>query len=272
MSLDEIQQAARDQFDRQSSKYGKSHILAATADVEAALNKAEAGTASNGERHRHALDIATGGGHTALCLARHGYSVTISDVSPVMLENATRLLADEGFSPQAVREEAAESLAYADGSFDLVTCRVAPHHFSDPAAFVAQAARVLRPGGALVVIDGTVADGVPEAEAWSHAVEKLRDPSHGRFLRPNQWRQLCADAGLEVESCELQPKEMPDLEWYFEAAATPPENRHEVRRLVREAPEEAKRIFQLSIERGDDGREKVTWWWQIVTLVARKPS
>jgi ubiquinone/menaquinone biosynthesis C-methylase UbiE len=40
-----------------------------------------------------------------------------------------------------------------DASFDLVTCRIAPHHFDDVAAFVHEAARVLKPGGMLLVQD-----------------------------------------------------------------------------------------------------------------------
>src|SRR3954470_9334581 len=82
--LDQAQAASAAQFDRQSDRYGKSHILADTHDVRAGL----AGiTPVPGER---ALDVATGGGHTALCLAQLGWQVTAGDIAPRMLENARK--------------------------------------------------------------------------------------------------------------------------------------------------------------------------------------
>jgi hypothetical protein len=72
MALNQIQQAARDQFQRQSANYGKSHILANTDDVVSALTGIEAAPGST------ALDVATGGGHTAVCLAARGLSTAVS--------------------------------------------------------------------------------------------------------------------------------------------------------------------------------------------------
>ena len=57
-----------------------------------------------------------------------------------------------------------------------------------------------------------------------------------------------------------------------EAAATPEENRRAVRTLVHEAPEEARKKFRIEIHSPDSPAEKITWWWQMITLVARKPA
>src|ERR1700685_4547962 len=84
-NFDKVQAASAAQFDRQSDRYGKSHILADTADVAELL----AGVSpAPGAR---ALDVATGGGHTALYAARQGWRVTAGDVSARMLENAGKL-------------------------------------------------------------------------------------------------------------------------------------------------------------------------------------
>ena len=65
-SLDDIQRSAQQQFDRQSARYGKDHILADTSDVAEIIVRVPAG------QGRRALDVATGGGHTGLYLASQG--------------------------------------------------------------------------------------------------------------------------------------------------------------------------------------------------------
>jgi SAM-dependent methyltransferase len=166
-----------------------------------------------------------------------------------------------------LRQHAAEEFPYADGTFDLVTCRVAPHHFSSPGAFVRETARVLRAGGWFLLIDGSVPDDDAEAEAWLHQVEKLRDPSHHRLLSRAAWSALCADSGLTVQSTDLLALKQPDLEWYFAAANTPEENRVEVRRLIAGASEHVREALRLAEEEG-----KTIWWWPRLTLIARRDA
>src|SRR5207248_10258671 len=104
----------------------------------------------------------------------------------------------------------------------------AAHHFSSPENFVRETARVLKDGGYFLLIDGSVEDDQPEAEEWLHQVEKLRDPSHHRLLTPRAWSRLCQQNGLTVESATLTRFKQPDLNWYFETAATAAENREKV--------------------------------------------
>lgn len=256
-NFDVAQAASAAQFDRQSERYGKSHILADTSDVAEALE----GICADGR----ALDIATGGGHTALRIARMGWSVTAGDVSAKMLAGAAKLLGDEGMPLQTLLFPA-EKIPFPDGTFGLVTTRVAPHHFSSPARFVSEASRVLRPGGHFLLIDGTVPDGDPETEEWLHRVERWRDPSHGRFLSRGDWEALVRASGLTVLSSSLHPKKQPDLNWYFETAATPTENRIQVLDAIQAAPPGVRRTLRLA---DDDG--KITWWWPMLRLLARKP-
>jgi ubiquinone/menaquinone biosynthesis C-methylase UbiE len=258
--MDSIQHAAQEQFEKQSHRYARGHILEDTQDVTAVLDSLDLPPAAE------ALDIATGAGHTAFCLARAGLHVTASDLTPAMLDRAREGAAERGLSIQT-RQHSAEALPYPDASFDLVTCRVAPHHFSSPGDFVRETARVLKPGRWFLLIDGTVPDDAPEVEAWLHQVEKLRDPSHNRLLPPCEWRALCERHGLVVQKVEVALRKQPDLEWYFETAATPPDNREKVRFLIATAAESIREHYHLAEEDG-----KIVWWWPMLTLLAQKPG
>jgi SAM-dependent methyltransferase len=256
MNLDPVQRAARDQFARQSGHYGRGHVLEDVSDLRAAVAQLAIPCPA------HVLDVAAGAGHTGLFFAALGHHVTLSDIAQPMLDRGAQAALERGLHVRTSLHTA-EVFPHESASFDLVTCRVAAHHFSSPAAFVGETARVLRKRGWLLLIDGTVEDGQPEAEEWAHQVEKLRDPSHNRLVTPGRWRQLCAQAGLEIRHAEITPFKQPDLNWYFDAAATTPENRRHVLQLVAEAPESARRLFQLAQEDG-----KITWFWQRLTLCA----
>lgn len=259
MNLNTAQASSQAQFDKQSDRYGKSHILADTADLEASVTGVEF------PKHGQALDVATGGGHTALWLAKRGFAVTATDLSAKMLENTARLAADDGYKIET-RQHPAETLPYPDASFDVVTCRVAAHHFSAPEDFVRESARVLKPGGYFLLIDGTVPDDQPEAAEWMNTVEKLRDPSHGRLLPAAEWQALCFEAKLEVIRCHISRLAQPDLEWYFETANTPLPNREQVIALYETASESIRAIYDFATI--DHHR---TWQWHRLQLIARKP-
>ena len=255
---EQIQEASRRQFDRQSALYGKGHILKATDDLASALPdlRPQAGETL--------LDVATGAGHTACYFAGLGMEVTACDISEKMLEQ-TRALANERGLTIHTECHTAESLPYDSRSFDVVTCRLAAHHFACPASFTMDVSRVLKPGGRFLLIDGTVEDGHPQAEAWAHDVEVLRDPSHQKFISPDEWTHLCGHVAMKVIHRKIQPFKQPDLEWYFETADTPSENRAKVKELVSRPPAEARELFRVGEEDG-----KLVWWWQRLVLVAVK--
>lgn len=256
-NLDPSQQAAREQFGRQSAEYGRKHILRSTEDLEAAL------PAFQIEPGQSLLDVGCGAGHTGLFFARRGLAVTLSDLTPEMLDQSRALL--EGIPAQYACHPA-ESMPWPEENFDRATCRVAAHHFSDPEAFLRETARVLKPSGRFLLIDGAVQDGFPVAAEWLHNVEKLRDPSHGRFHSPATWEEFCKQAGLTVVEQQLLPLRQPDLNWYFETAGTSPENRSKVLEQIRNAPAEAVELFEL------DASGPISWTWQRLLLVAMKPE
>src|SRR5262249_3882745 len=105
-----------------------------------------------------ALDIATGAGHVALTLAPSVAHVVASDLTPQMLGVAGGLSRERGIRNISFAEMRAEALPFADATFNLVTCRIAPHHFEDVTQFIAESARVLRPGGVFGLVENISPD------------------------------------------------------------------------------------------------------------------
>src|SRR4029078_6326884 len=100
-----------------------------------------------------ALDVATGGGAAARRLREEGCEVVTVDSSP-------------GMQPDVLSR--AEDLPFADGSFDVVVCRIAAHNFADLEKAVAERARV---SNRLVVIEDT-----RYILGKQERAERLRDP------------------------------------------------------------------------------------------------
>jgi ubiquinone/menaquinone biosynthesis C-methylase UbiE len=167
-----------------------------------------------------ALDVATGGGHTARALAEAGCRVVAQDATRAMLAR------DLGEVSGVVSD--AQALPFRSASFDIVASRIAPHHFGDLRRFCREAARVLRGGGALYVFDLTTPSGTsvkPQADAID-AIERLRDPSHGHSWSPAEWR--VALTGWTIEHMVTPTTEM-DLEAWIARAKMPPDREAELR-------------------------------------------
>jgi SAM-dependent methyltransferase len=162
------------------------------------------------------LDVATGGGHVAARLREAGCRVVTCDPAP-------------GMQPDVICR--AEDLPFADSSFDVVACRVAAHHFEDPAAALRELSRV---SSELVL----VADNLYLGEQGEEA-DRLRDPTHIRNYSEDEWRGLFDQAGLEVEAFEREEKRI-ELDSWLERAGC--------------IGDEAQRVRELLADRIENGR------------------
>lgn len=189
------------------------------------------------------LDVATAAGHTAYVFAPHVAHVTATDLTPEMLTVAGKLAAERGITNVTLELADAEALPYTDNTFDLVTCRIAPHHFPDINRFISEAVRVLRAGGILAVVDNVVPNDTLTAD-YVNAFEKLRDPSHNRAWSVDEWVQGFVAAGLVQITQEVAPKAMEFTPWANRMEPTP-ETIEELRRLLLEAPESVATYLQI---------------------------
>jgi ubiquinone/menaquinone biosynthesis C-methylase UbiE len=214
MAERDIRALSRERFGKFASRYVKSAAHAQGDELEwlVAIAAPEPGWV--------ALDVATGGGHTALAFAPHVARVIATDLVPDMLAAARRFLQANTPTALSFSIADAEDLPFDEGTFDLVTCRIAPHHFRDAARFVREAARVLRSVGILLVQDHLLPDD-PVAARYIDAWERRRDPSHHRAFSGPEWEDMFERAGLQVYAFEQVTKRHSFIEWTERQGCTP---------------------------------------------------
>ena len=203
--MDDAKQRAMEQFGATAEYYVASKSHQAGDDLPRMIELAEPRPVDR------LLDIATGGGNVARVFSPHVGEVVASDLTPRMLAAVEASFAKLGLTNVRIAEADAEQLPFEDSAFDIVTCRIAPHHFPHPDRFVAEAARVLRPGGRFLLVDSTVPPG-DVGEFWNR-FELMRDPSHVRTLTTDEWSALIRQSGLELRVVEDYPKRHDFAEW-----------------------------------------------------------
>jgi ubiquinone/menaquinone biosynthesis C-methylase UbiE len=194
------------------------------------------------------LDIATGGGHVARSFAPLVASVVASDLTPEILYHADTSFAEHGLTNVTTEIGDAESLPFPNASFEIVTCRIAPHHFPHPEQFVAEVARVLTPGGRFLLIDTTVPHGA--AGDFTNQIDKLRDPSHVRALTIAGWEALISNAGLTLSHVESFTKRHDFADWTTRSRMRDA-NRDALAGLMAEASEEIRATLKMEFIDGN---------------------
>jgi SAM-dependent methyltransferase len=141
------------------------------------------------------LDLCCGAAHAAEVVGPSVRQVVGIDLTASLLELGSTRLAAAGIRNVLLQEGNAQTLPFVTGSFDLAYCFASLHHVGDPAAAVAEMARVVVPGGRVVVQDLIVP--VPDARDRFDDVHRMVDPSHRRAFVEAELAALMPD-GAEL--------------------------------------------------------------------------
>lgn len=190
------------------------------------------------------LDIATGGGHVAKKLAPKVAKVFATDITKEMLENTAAHLQDYPNIFYVIAD--AESLPFLDNTFDIITCRIAAHHFPSPDRFIQEVQRVLKSNGSFLLIDN-IGSEKPAYDIFINTLEKMRDYSHGRSLKISEWEKLLSSNHLTIFKQERRKKTLTYNEWVNRTLEGNTKI-EEVRQYILTASTEIKDYFQIKIE------------------------
>ncbi|MBI5419686.1 MAG: methyltransferase domain-containing protein [Deltaproteobacteria bacterium] len=194
------------------------------------------------------LDVATGGGHTAVAIASKVRKIVASDLTPEMLKEARTLARERGCGNIGYVAADAECLPFASAAFDRVACRIAPHHFPDVRAAISEIVRAAKPGGLVGIIDSVVPED-PALDSFLNGIEKVRDPTHVRSYRVEEWVSFLKEAGLSLLFVSCAWKEHPFREW-VSRTGRPEAVQREIEEMFLKAFPRAREFYRVRVEAG----------------------
>jgi ubiquinone/menaquinone biosynthesis C-methylase UbiE len=238
----DIHTKVKEQFSKTAQAYVTSNVHAKGDELKLLLEL------SGDVAGKSVLDVATGGGHTALTFAKAGAIVTATDLTPTMLETAQTFIKSQGVDTVVFQEAGAETLPFETQSFDIVTCRIAAHHFAEPETFVQEVARVLKPDGSFLFVDNISPNDEKLAEVMNH-IEKTRDPSHVWAYSVPRWLNWLTKAGLELHHL-TRFKRSKHFPYWTSYAQMTEKGREDLEHYIVSLPEQQQKYFQIIVKEG----------------------
>lgn len=197
------------------------------------------------------LDMGCGAGHASFAVAPYAKEVVAYDIAPPMLATVQAAAKERGLANIRTQQGAAESLPFVDHSFDWVISRMSAHHWHDVPLALAEVRRVLKPGGRVLFID-IAGNDHPLLDTHLQAVELLRDGSHIRNYRADEWLAFFAAAGFHASIRERWRIDIEFASWV--ARMRTPETRVvAIRSLWAHSPDEVRARFDVQ----EDGSFKL---------------
>jgi ubiquinone/menaquinone biosynthesis C-methylase UbiE len=202
---DEFAKAKRDTWN--TTDYG-SWFKPARGQVIDTLEKAALKKALAGRNYERALDVGIGNGRLLPIYSPHAKHITGMDISSEQLDQATQAARDLGLNFDTKLCQEASKIDIPDNSYDLIICSRVLQHVYDWRESVAEFARILKPGGDLVLLTYNRASVYGLKKYYQH---KFQNPTKGRFQNPAGLTKHLKKNGLVIDYFEGALMGQPDL-------------------------------------------------------------
>lgn len=210
-----------------------------------------------------AADLGTGAGFAAFTVAPHCRRVVATDPMRTMLSETRRIGRQRGLANLEVCQNLAEALPFSSGALDLVTCRVAAHHFSDFSGALDEVKRALKVGGTLLLADSVGPEDCGLAD-WMNDVELRRDFSHVKNRKASEIVAMLADRRMAVRQRESTRIRLQFNSWVARTA-TPRPSVEALRRDFLHAAPRVRDAFEIRPVEDD-----VIFSWPCLVVLALK--
>ncbi|HEX3173000.1 MAG TPA: class I SAM-dependent methyltransferase [Solirubrobacterales bacterium] len=242
--------ALREEFTFQAPSFGQSQAMTSAQTLDALVKLVPE------ESQARWIDVACGPGIISRAMAGRVGSVSGVDLTPAMIDEAEKRAREDGI--RNVSFAAGDATDFPDATFDGAITRLSLHHIPGPGRIVTEMARVVRPGGAVVVSD-LASDRDHDTAAWREEIERLRDPSHWACLTPERLRNTGAAAGLVVEDEEIVPVDI-DFDDWLARGSNGRAAAGLIEHLLNEQPAGAE---SFRVVQGDNGRRLQQRYWLV---------
>lgn len=190
------------------------------------------------------LDLGCGAGHVSFTSAKTECSVIAMDMSQKMLDIVEQESQKRQLNNIKTQSGKAESIPFADSTFDCVISRFSAHHWQDLPKAMAEVKRVLKPNGYFVMID-IIASEIPLFDTVLQAIELLRDSSHVRDYRLSEWQNYFSQQRLELQSVKTWNLPMQFDDW-VKRSATPNAEVEMISSMLQKSASEVKDFFNVN--------------------------
>lgn len=189
------------------------------------------------------VDVGCGGGVVSFALASFVSSIAAVDDRAEAIDEARRLAVEVGAGNIEFSVASFYALPFAGESFTLAVCRNAIHRFREPAAALGELARVLAPGGRVVIYDMVVK---PDVDRYLNELARLADSTHRRHCRRDEYLELFEKAGFTVE-VERNDRRTVDLAYWLEAGAVDSDRSDLIRKRLQDLSLKVQTAIDLAV-------------------------
>ena len=144
--------------------------------------------------------------------------ILVIDGEPSVIELCQQALGEQGFEVKGVPTGEKGLQLLTEGDFDLILCDMVLRRLLAPVGSLRELARVMCPGGRMVVVDVVVDEAT---DRYVNELARLREPEHWRHYRAEEYEQMLHEAGLQATERRILRQSV-DVDAWAEAGLTTP--------------------------------------------------